>query len=147
MLDWLWSGYLEGFPDNRSQTAVSGLSTDIGSSPTVPFKRWDGTEALAATLDHHAAVAERIVEFDAVISSLVAATLARFNVQQNTDLRKIAAWASLAAFVTAFAGIYGMNFQDMPELWWWYGYLLWWIIAVTGPVSLFTALFRRKRWL
>ncbi|AGT95327.1 CorA family divalent cation transporter [Rhodococcus erythropolis] len=91
-------------------------------------------------------MAERIVEFDDVISSLVAATLARVNLQQNTDLRKITAWASLAAFVTAFAGIYGMNFQDMPELRWRYGYLLWWIIAVTGAVSLFT-LFRRKRWL
>ncbi|WP_260395206.1 CorA family divalent cation transporter [Rhodococcus sp. KBW08] len=87
-------------------------------------------------------MAERIVEFDDVISSLVAATLARVNLQQDTDLRKITAWASVAAFVTAFAGIYGMNFQFMPELGWRYGYLLWWIIAV----SLFT-LFRRKRWL
>ncbi|RQO52770.1 hypothetical protein DBV08_00270 [Rhodococcus sp. KBW08] len=100
------------------------------------------TQASRDVAEHHAAVAERIVEFDDVISSLVAATLARVNLQQDTDLRKITAWASVAAFVTAFAGIYGMNFQFMPELGWRYGYLLWWIIAV----SLFT-LFRRKRWL
>jgi len=44
------------------------------------------------------------------------------------------------------AGFLPLNFQVMPELRWRYGYLLWWVIALTGTVSLFT-LFRRKRWL
>ena len=43
-------------------------------------------------------------------------------VDQNNDMRKIAAWAGIAAVWTAFAGIYGMNFEHMPELSWQYGY-------------------------
>ena len=128
---------------NPLAAALSTLAAATALPEPIPK---DVHRHLRDLAEHHAAVAERIVEFDDVISSLVAATLARVNVQQNTDLRKITAWASVAAFVTAFAGIYGMNFQDMPELRWRYGYLLWWIIAVTGAVSLFT-LFRRKRWL
>lgn len=128
---------------NPLAAALSTLAAASALPEPIPT---DVHRHLRDVAENHAAVAERIVEFDDVISSLVAATLARVNLQQNTDLRKITAWASLAAFVTAFAGIYGMNFQDMPELGWRYGYLLWWIIAVTGAVSLFT-LFRRKRWL
>lgn len=42
--------------------------------------------------------------------------------QQNDITRKLAAWAAIIAIPTAFAGIYGMNFEHMPELRWGYGY-------------------------
>src|SRR3546814_1578046 len=42
--------------------------------------------------------------------------------QQTDTTRKLAAWAAILAVPTAVAGIYGMNFQDMPELSWAYGY-------------------------
>ena len=42
--------------------------------------------------------------------------------QQNIDMRKISAWVAIAAVPTAMAGIYGMNFDYMPELHWTWGY-------------------------
>jgi magnesium transporter len=42
--------------------------------------------------------------------------------RQSVTQRKFAAWAAILAFPTAVAGIYGMNFQNMPELAWQYGY-------------------------
>ena len=42
--------------------------------------------------------------------------------QQNTDMRKISAWVAIAAVPTMIAGIYGMNFEHMPELQWTWGY-------------------------
>ena len=42
--------------------------------------------------------------------------------QQNIDMRKISAWVAIAAVPTMIAGIYGMNFEHMPELSWDWGY-------------------------
>ena len=44
--------------------------------------------------------------------------------RQNEVMRKLAAWAAMLAVPTAIAGIYGMNFEHMPELTWRYGYFL-----------------------
>ncbi|WP_374228386.1 CorA family divalent cation transporter [Streptomyces sp. CNQ085] len=43
------------------------------------------------------------------------AYLARVGVRQNDDMRKISAWAAMAAVPTMIAGVYGMNFDHMPE--------------------------------
>ncbi|WP_233712672.1 CorA family divalent cation transporter [Kribbella turkmenica] len=51
----------------------------------------------------------------------------RVSVQQNDDMRRISAWVAIAAVPTALAGIWGMNFENMPELKWHFGYF-----AVTG---------------
>ena len=42
--------------------------------------------------------------------------------RQNEDMRKISAWVAIARRADAVAGIYGMNFEHMPELQWRYGY-------------------------
>ena len=96
--------------------------------------------------DHHTIVAERIAEFDEVLSTLVEAALAKVAVQQNTDMRKISAWVAIAAVPTMIAGIYGMNFDNMPELRWSYGYFLVWALIVTACAGLFVT-FRRNNWL
>ncbi|MBL1076135.1 magnesium/cobalt transporter CorA [Nocardia sp. 2] len=72
--------------------------------------------------DHHTAVTEQIMDFDESLSALINAALAKVSVQQNTDMRKISAYAAMAAVPTMIAGIYGMNFDHMPELRWTYGY-------------------------
>jgi magnesium transporter len=66
--------------------------------------------------------------------------------QQNDITRRLAAWAAILAVPTAVAGIYGMNFENMPELKWQYGYLgvLFVIFGVGG--GLFWR-FRRHGWL
>ena len=66
--------------------------------------------------DHHTQAADQITSYDDMLNSLVQAALAGSAMQQNTDMRKISAWAGILAVPTMVAGIYGMNFQFMPEL-------------------------------
>jgi magnesium transporter len=96
--------------------------------------------------DHLATVAERVGSFDELLTTLVDAVLAKITLRQNNDMRKITAYAALIAVPTMFAGIYGMNFDFMPELHWEFGYpavLL--AIVVICTTLWFT--FRRNRWL
>lgn len=70
-----------------------------------------------------------------------------FEQQRQGDItRKLAAWAGILAVPTAVAGVYGMNFEDMPELHWRYGYFAVLGVVVVLCVILFFA-FRRARWL
>ncbi|NMM83403.1 magnesium transporter [Rhodococcus sp. SRB_17] len=96
--------------------------------------------------DHHTNVSERISEYDEVLSSLVDAALAKIAVQQNTDMRKISSWVAIAAVPTGIAGIYGMNFENMPELSSQYGYPMVLAFIASVCVGLFF-LFRRNNWL
>lgn len=66
--------------------------------------------------------------------------------RQSITQRKFAAWAAILAFPTAVAGIYGMNFQNMPELTWHYGYFGVLGVIAVGCVGLF-ANFKRMDWL
>ena len=59
---------------------------------------------------------DRVAGFDDLLNSILQARLAQVSVDQNNDMRKIASWAAIAAVQTAIAGIYGMNFDFMPEL-------------------------------
>ena len=52
----------------------------------------------------------------AALPTSCSAHLAQISVQQNDDMRKISAWVAIAAVPTMIAGIYGMNFDYMPEL-------------------------------
>ncbi|MFD0365566.1 magnesium and cobalt transport protein CorA [Nocardia sp. GCM10030253] len=96
--------------------------------------------------DHHTSVAERITDFDDSLSALISAALAKIAVQQNTDMRKISSWVAIAAVPTMIAGIYGMNFDHMPELRQVWGYPLVLIVIATICISLFVT-FRRNNWL
>ena len=68
------------------------------------------------------------------------------DLQQNRDMRKISAWVAMAAVPTMLAGIYGMNFDTMPELHQVWGYPL--ILTVMGSACfmLFRA-FKKSGWL
>ena len=72
--------------------------------------------------DHLARVTEQIGSFDELLTTIIQANLAQVTVEQNEDMRRISAWVAILAIPTAVAGIYGMNFRDMPELAWRYGY-------------------------
>jgi magnesium transporter len=72
--------------------------------------------------DHLTRVSERVESFDSLLTTLVDATLAKITLQQSMDMRKITAWAAMIAVPTALAGIWGMNFDYMPETNWRYGY-------------------------
>jgi magnesium transporter len=106
----------------------------------------DSREYFRDVGDHLSSVVEQVAGFDELLNTLVAANLAQVSVVQNEDMRKISAWVAIAAVPTMVAGIYGMNFDNMPELHWHYGYPI-----VLGGIAivclgLFRA-FKRNGWL
>ncbi|MEU3557677.1 magnesium and cobalt transport protein CorA [Streptomyces fragilis] len=72
--------------------------------------------------DHVARVQEQVIGFDELLNSILQANLAQASVAQNEDMRKITSWAAIIAVPTMVCGVYGMNFEHMPELGWKYGY-------------------------
>jgi magnesium transporter len=96
--------------------------------------------------DHQQEAADQIASYDDMLNSLVQAALARVGMQQNSDMRKISAWAGIIAVPTMFAGVYGMNFEFMPELKWHWGYPVVVGIMVTACLILYFS-FRKLNWL
>ncbi|WP_083913772.1 magnesium and cobalt transport protein CorA [Nocardia concava] len=96
--------------------------------------------------DHHTSVTEQIIDFNESLSALINAALAKVSVQQNTDMRKISAYAAMAAVPTMVAGVYGMNFVHMPELSWTFGYPAVIALMVALCAGLY-ANFHRNKWL
>ena len=72
--------------------------------------------------DHLRRVGRRIADFRELLGSALHANLTQVSVRQNEDMRKISAWVAILAVPTMVAGLYGMNFEHMPELEWRYGY-------------------------
>jgi magnesium transporter len=96
--------------------------------------------------DHLLRVTEQIAAFDDLLNSILQAHLAQVSVAQNEDMRKITAWAALIAVPTMVCGVYGMNFEFMPELHWKFGYA--WAIGVIGVACFFLHRgFKRNGWL
>jgi magnesium transporter len=96
--------------------------------------------------DHLTRVHEQVASFDELLTSILQAGLARVAVAENEDMRKISAWVAIAAVPTMIAGIYGMNFENMPELHQQYGY--YGVLAVMAGIcgTLFRG-FKRNGWL
>jgi magnesium transporter len=67
-------------------------------------------------------------------------------VRQNNQVRKISAWAAILIVPTIISGIYGMNYQHMPELGWWFGYPYALILMAAICAGLYVA-FKRAKWL
>ena len=96
--------------------------------------------------DHLVRTVELVMSYDDLLNSILQARLAQVTVDQNNDMRKIAAWAAIAAMQTAIAGVYGMNFPNMPEIHWRYGYPLILVVMFGSAIGLYR-LFRRSGWL
>ena len=93
--------------------------------------------------DHLTRTAETIDSLDSLLTSAFQGHLARISVQQNDDMRKISAGIGLVAVPTLIAGVYGMNFDHMPELHWTLGYPFAMVLMVrelVGALGLLQAL-------
>lgn len=101
---------------------------------------------LRDVLDHTIRASDRITTYDDLLNSLVQAALGKVAMQQNIDMRKISAWVAIAAVPTAMAGIYGMNFDSMPELHWSYGYPAV-LLAMLVICTVLHRVFRHNGWL
>ena len=104
-------------------------------------------------LDHLLRAVDAIEVIDRQLTDVLQANTARVTtgqsrvaLRQNEDMRKISAWAAIALVPTAIAGIYGMNFDHMPELGTRYGYYVVLAVIVGACLTLHRA-FRRNRWL
>jgi magnesium transporter len=103
--------------------------------------------------DHLLRAADAVEGIDRQLTDVLQANTARVTtaqsrvaLRQNEDMRKISAWAAIALVPTAIAGVYGMNFENMPELRWEYGYFV--VLAlIVGACLLLHRLFRRNGWL
>ena len=91
------------------------------------------------TLDHLSRASDAASGLDALLTSALQAEIAQVQLQQNSDMRKITSYVALASVPTMIAGIYGMNFDTMPELRWEFGYP-----AVIGSLLVITVVLYRK---
>jgi len=72
--------------------------------------------------DHLQRLASHVDGYRELLTNVLAANLTQVSIRQNEDVRKISAWAAIIAVPTLITGIYGMNFEHMPELTWRVGY-------------------------
>jgi magnesium transporter len=96
--------------------------------------------------DHVRRAADLTESADSLLTDILQANLAQVTVRQNEDTRRISAWVAIAAVPTVVAGIYGMNFDHMPELRWRYGYPAVMLLLVAACTTLYR-LFKRSGWL
>jgi magnesium transporter len=91
-------------------------------------------------------VTERAQGFRELLTNILSVNLTLVSVNQNDQMKKISAWAAVLLVPTLIAGIYGMNFDNMPELHWRYGYLLALSVMVLISFALYRN-FKRTGWL
>lgn len=121
----------------EAQRLAQGLSTLV-PAPLVPYLRDVGDNILRA--------GDMVDGFDSTLMTMLMASTARQDLLQNKDMRKISAWAAIIAVPTAIAGIYGMNFDNMPELHWSLGYPV--VLAVMAVICLLLYRgFKKSGWL
>ncbi|WP_179382257.1 magnesium/cobalt transporter CorA [Streptomyces sp. SA15] len=101
---------------------VSRLAGVGAFGGAVPFVNDRARPFFRDVSDHLTRVNESVEGLDRLVSDILSAHLAQMSVRQNNDMRKISAWAAMAAIPTMIAGIYGMNFDHMPELRWVWSY-------------------------
>ena len=119
----------------------------------LPLLHEDMPEYFRDVQDHLLRVVEQVSGFRELLNSVLQANLTQLalrqnevGMQQNADMRKISAWVAIVAVPTMIAGIYGMNFEHMPELRWVLGYPLALLAMLLACVALYRA-FKRNGWL
>lgn len=119
------------------QKMISETQTFVPKT-LVPFFR-DVNDHLNKACDNSAGL-------DSLLNAVLQADLAHIQLRQNEDVRTISGWVALTAGPTMLAGIYGMNFDHMPELHWKYGYPL--MLSATLALSGFVYYkLKRSGWL
>ncbi|SQG64660.1 transporter of the CorA metal ion transporter family protein [Corynebacterium renale] len=73
-------------------------------------------------LDNQTIARDQVSQFDERLSSLIDAAVAKVSLQQNMDMRRLSVIVAMISVPTLIAGVYGMNFDTMPELHWLFGY-------------------------
>jgi magnesium transporter len=106
----------------------------------------DVTPYLRDVHDHVVRAAEQVESLDDLLTGALQSHLAQVSMRQNGDMRKISAWVAIAGVNTLVAGVYGMNFEHMPELGWRFGYPFALGLMLVLSVALHRG-FKRNEWL
>lgn len=96
--------------------------------------------------DHTLRINEMIDTVRDLLGTALEAHLSLISVSQNEDVRRLAAWAAIIAVPTMIVGIYGMNFDMMPELRWTFGYPIIMAVIVAACTTLYVK-FKKNKWL
>jgi magnesium transporter len=96
--------------------------------------------------DHIVRLNETIDAQRELLTTALEAHLSLMSHAQNEHMKRITAWAAMIAVPTMIAGVYGMNFKNMPELSWAYGYQISIAVMVIACVGLYAG-FKRSGWL
>ena len=96
--------------------------------------------------DHTLRITEQVQSFRELLSSILSVNLTLVSVNQNDEVKKVSAWAAILVVPTIITGIYGMNFERMPELAWTSGYPFALTLMVVLSVLLYGG-FKRSGWL
>jgi magnesium transporter len=96
--------------------------------------------------DHALRVTERVEGFRELLNNILDVNLTLVGIRQNDEVKKISAWAAILFAPTLVAGIYGMNFEYMPELGWVFGYPFALTLMVLVSLTLYL-IFKRRGWL
>ena len=93
--------------------------------------------------DHILHIVDAIDNQRELLNSVKEISLNQMSLEQNKDMKWLAAVSTISIPILFLTGVYGMNFEHMPELKWHYGYLIWWIIIITVVVTV-VVYFRKK---
>ncbi|MBI4490217.1 MAG: magnesium/cobalt transporter CorA [Deltaproteobacteria bacterium] len=87
-----------------------------------PFVRPEYTVYFRDVYDHLIRITEELDSLRDILSGALEVHLSSISNQLNVTMKRLSAWGTIFVIITAIAGIYGMNFEYMPELKWRYGY-------------------------
>jgi len=87
-----------------------------------PFIRPEYAIYFRDVYDHLIRIAEELDSLRDILSGALEVHLSSISNQLNVTMKRLTAWGTIFVVITAIAGIYGMNFENMPELKWKYGY-------------------------
>ena len=96
--------------------------------------------------DHLMRLGQSIDNLRDMVATAISVNLSLITIQENEVTKRLAAYAALVAVPTMVAGVYGMNFTNMPELGWAYGYPS--AIAVMVLIDLYLVYrFKKAKWM
>jgi magnesium transporter len=96
--------------------------------------------------DHVLRINELIDTVHQLSATALNAHLALASVSQNEDTKRLAAWAAILGVPTLIAGLYGMNFDNIPEIHWRFGYPVSMAFMLLACILLYRG-FKRSGWL
>jgi magnesium transporter len=123
---------------------LEGISNLLGAR--TPARIAGLREYFRDIYDHLARLNQTIESNRDTVTAATSVNLSMIAMQENETMKRLTAYAALVAIPTLIAGIYGMNFQDMPELHWKYGYPVCMGVMAALDGYLFY-MFKRSRWL